>query len=51
MVKCVCSNCGKSNEYTQEEIDKVFPFSRETLICKKCKRVLSRNSWFVKNGI
>lgn len=42
----VCSNCGKGNEYTQEELDAVFPNSRERLICKFCFHSLSVCSGF-----
>lgn len=40
-----CSNCGKKSEYTQKELDKVFPYSRERLLCKKCGNHLSINRW------
>jgi hypothetical protein len=42
-----CSNCGKDNEYSEEEVEKVFPYSRETLLCKHCNRTLSVCSGFV----
>lgn len=42
-----CSNCGFINKYTKEELEAVFPFSRETLICRNCLRTLSVNSWVV----
>lgn len=44
--KMRCSNCGKENEYTQKQLDKVFPYSRELLICKHCNRTLSLCGWF-----
>lgn len=41
-----CSNCGKNSEYTQDELDEVFPYSRERLICKNCGHTLSVCSGF-----
>lgn len=37
----ICSNCGKKNKYSQKELDLVFPYSRETLLCKHCNHTLS----------
>lgn len=38
-----CSNCGCENkdEYTEEELKSTFPFSREILQCRRCRRPLS----------
>lgn len=41
MNKQTCSNCGKENKYSKKELDKVFPFSRERLICRHCNHTLS----------
>jgi len=40
-MKLKCSNCGKDNEYTQKELDEVFPYSRERLNCRHCGHKLS----------
>jgi len=45
--KIKCSNCGKESEYTEQEVKKSFPFSRELLKCKYCKKSFSVNSWFL----
>ena len=36
-----CSNCGNYNDYIEKEVMEVFPYSRETLICKYCNHTLS----------
>lgn len=52
MKELKCSNCGKTSEYTKEETDAVFPFSREKLICNFCNKPLSVCSGvFVENEI
>ena len=40
-IKQICSNCRFINEYTKEELEKVFPYSREKLKCRGCGHVLS----------
>lgn len=40
-IKQTCSNCGAENRYSQKELEKVFPHSRERLKCKSCGHVLS----------
>lgn len=50
MKKQKCSNCGEESEYTDEELEKVFPKSRERLNCKHCNHKLSVCSWFVDEG-
>lgn len=51
MKELKCSNCGWLNEYSNKEINKVFPYSRERLICKNCKHTLSVNSYFVEGNL
>lgn len=51
MVKMSCSNCGFENEYKESEIEEVFPYSRERLICKKCNHALSVNSYFTEGNL
>ena len=41
-----CSGCGHMNHYTKKELEEVFPYSRERLICEKCGRHLSVCSYF-----
>lgn len=40
-----CSNCNKISEYSEEEVKKEFPYSRERLICKNksCEHSLTVN--------
>jgi len=45
-----CANCGKTSEYTEEELAEAFPFSRERLKCRHCHRILSVCSFMVKGG-
>ena len=40
-IKQICSNCGSENKYTEEELEKVFPYSRERLKCRGCEHVLT----------
>ena len=42
-----CSNCGRKNNYTQKQMDRVFPYSRERLKCKFCTHTLSVTSGFL----
>jgi len=46
-----CSVCGKISEYTQKELDEVFPFSRELLKCKHGNHPLSSCSGIVLGKI
>jgi len=41
-----CSNCGKMNNYTKKELEEVFPYSREMLLCRYCNHTLSICSGF-----
>lgn len=40
-IKLKCSNCGKINEYNKDLIKNKFPYSRERIKCKYCKKTLS----------
>jgi hypothetical protein len=42
-----CSNCLATAYYPKEEIDNLFPFSREKTLCKNCGSTLSVCSGFL----
>ena len=47
-IKMQCSNCSKFTIFEREEVEKVFPFSREILKCRHCYRSLSITGGFLE---